>query len=189
MVLTRCHSAFCYSRVAHRTCYACWCLAGFSVSYPCVQELGTPSVPEEDQMYGKAITTLLILAGGTYASTSVLQDFLEGTLDMISITAANAEMKLIHSKFAEYRTLNNQKYPGEYEVKPFLQEEFETDIDNVLRDPWTNLYMLLGPLVEIRCMGPDQKQQTRDDLLVKYPPGVKPPSWAVRRGNRPLNVR
>lgn len=129
-------------------------------------------------MYGKGITSLLIFAGGLYASSSVMQDFLEGTLNMVSITAANAEMKLIHNKFAEFRVANNQRYPAQNELMPFLTQEFDTELDNVLKDPWMKSYMLLGPRVEIRCKGPDTKPGTRDDLVVKYPPGVKPPASA-----------
>ena len=136
-------------------------------------------------MYVKAITSLLIFAGGTYASSSVFKDFLDGTMNMVSINAARAEMKMIHQKFAEFRIAYN-RYPFENQIYPFLEQEFDTPLENVRTDPWMKPYLLLGPEVEIRCTGPDQKKKTRDDLVVHYPRGVGPPDWVLRktRGRR-----
>ena len=133
-------------------------------------------------MYLKAITSLLIFAGGTYASSSIFKDFLEGTMNMVSINAARSEMKMIHSKFTEFRIAHN-RYPAEHERLRFFTEEFDTKPEVILTDPWMTYYGLLGPKVEIRCMGPDKKSLTRDDLVVEYPRGAKPPDQP--RGKQP----
>ncbi|MFH1743576.1 MAG: hypothetical protein ABIH23_31620 [bacterium] len=134
-------------------------------------------------MYVKAIVSMLIFAGGTYASSSVLEDFLEGTMNMVSIHAARAEMKMIHGKFTEFRIANN-RYPAEPQIYPFLQQEFDTPLENVCTDPWMSAYLLLGPEVEIRCTGPDKKEKSRDDLVIEYPRGAEPPAWSRSKRRR-----
>ena len=130
-------------------------------------------------MFGKALSSLLILAGGTYASSSVLQDVFEGITDMVSINAATAEMKMIHDKFTEFYIANN-RYPHEHEFPRFFKEEFESPLEVVMTDPWMSEYWLLKPKVEIRCLGADKKPLTRDDLTVDYPHGRRPPASSSR---------
>jgi len=138
---------------------------------------------EERLMYAKAITALLLFVGGTYASSSVLEDFLKGTMDMVAIHAATAEMRMVHGKFTEFRIANN-RYPSQQELFPFLEQEFETALENTRKDPWANYYLMLGPEVEMRCKGPDAREKTRDDLVVEYPRGIEPPDWTGGTRNK-----
>lgn len=115
------------------------------------------------------IKVAAISVAGYFIATSA-EDLIAGVTDSVSVTTAKSDMKLFHTKFSEFYTMNG-RYPNPgAELMRFLEEEFDTPLRVTIKDPWGIEYLFFGQLVEIRCCGPDKKVLTRDDLLTNYPP-------------------
>ncbi len=123
--------------------------------------------------------SLLTKAGITGAvvtfSYGTAEDVIKGLLSSVEVNAAMADMRMLHGKLMEYYT-SFERYPRtKNEMVTYLKNEFDTDLEIVLTDPWMKQYNFFVPKYEIHSNGPDIKPQTKDDLGVEYPKNVKRP--------------
>lgn len=139
----------------------------------------------------KAISLLVkfgVFAAILNVASGTAKDMIMGVMDGAGVNAAHVQMSQLHTKLMEYYQTYNS-YPKSFQdLKQFLKQEFDSPLETVLYDPWKRGYLFLTPQVEIWSYGPDQKENTRDDITKPYPPNVRKPypnsAPAGNRGSR-----
>ncbi|MDP8245589.1 MAG: type II secretion system protein GspG [Candidatus Hinthialibacter antarcticus] len=124
---------------------------------------------------GSLVAKFAVIGAVGYMATASAEDFIGGLTQSTGVVVARADMKSFHQKFSEFYTTNGRYPTPPQELHFFIKEEYDTPPEETIKDPWGAEYLFLGPEVEIRCLGADQKLFSNDDLTTPYPPNRNPP--------------